>query len=564
MPARVLPRLVLPLLIPGVLAAQERAATRCNGIRITAIEIARSERPPIDRSVPAIARPPLQFAMQGRTTREDAVRPFLLLEEGQRCSERRMRETERVLRAQPFLSDAVLSTEPDGAGGVRLLVRTVDEIPLLLGGRIDGGQLSGLKYGSTNLGGSGTRAVAEWREGFAYEDAFRGELVLAHTMGRPHRFTAIGLRDPLDQRLRLAWERPFWSTLQRTGWYLGFDNVDGHARLLRQDTVPLALPYRSRRVDVGGVARLGGDRLGIFAGPFVSHERFEPLGAARGVAEGGFAADADSSLTAQYAEFESSRASAVVGGRWLSFERAEGLDALEGPQDIARGVQAAALTGMGLGGNAGSRYYGADVFLGAGTPMSYLALRGTWEERRSEDGTSDALLSARLRWYGRASARSLLMVSAEYARGRDQRRPVQLALGDRDVGVRGLPEDAAVGAMRAVARADYRVLLGGLGRHVALAGSAFTDAGVVRAGDAPYGVDSDPQFSVGAALLIAVPRQSRRLWRIEAALPLGNEAPNGWVWRIGTSSPWREFWRDPRDVAAMRALIPPASLFGFP
>lgn len=554
----------LPLLLPvAQAAAQPVRAMRCDGLRISAIEIEQSERPGLD-SVPAIVRPAFQFAMQGRTTREEAIRPFLLVEEGRRCTTRRMRETERVLRAQPYLADARVVAEPDGAGGVRLRVQTVDDIRLLVGGRFADGRVSGLRYGSTNLDGRGARAVAEWREGFAYRDGARLELMLAHTAGRPHRFTAAGERTILDERAQFAWERPFYSGLQRTGWYLGTDVVDGNARLLRAFDRPLALPYRARRIDLGGVVRLGGERLGIFAGPFLTTQRFETAGPARRVGVAGFEADADSAISSRYEDFEGARASVVVGGRWLSFVRAEGLDAREGPQDIGRGVQVAALNGVGLGADAGAAYYGGDLFLGAGGPDSYIALRGSWEERRVDGGRSDRLISGRLRWYARTSERGLWTLSAEFAGGWDQRRPFQFVLGDRDVGVRGLEESAAVGAQRAVARGEYRFRIGGISRHVSLATAAFGDVGLTTAGDVPFGVTTDPQASLGAALLVALPRQSRQIWRLEAARPFGAMSADRWVWRIGASSPWREFWRDPRDVAAMRALIPPATLFGFP
>lgn len=552
------------------LGAQERVATErprsihCDGLSVREVVVEPSTRPPIDGDVPSLARPALRFAMQGRTTRAEAVRPFLLFRVGDRCDLRRIRETERVLRAQPFLADAAVRVEADGAGGVRLVVTTVDEIPLLVGGSLAAGGVSGLRYGSTNLGGNGTRALGEWSQGFAYRDGLRTELVLAHTMGRPHRLTVIGERTQLDQHVRVAWERPFWTTFQRTGWFVGTDVVDGHVRLVREGDLPLALPYRARRVDVGGVARVGGERLGLFAGPFVTHERRETFGMPRRVGDAGFEDDPDPVVAGRYGDFESSRASAVIGGRWLSFARAEGLDALEGPQDIGRGAQLALLGGVGLGGNAGSRYLGADLFVGAGTPTSYIALRGSWEERHGSDRTTDGLVSARLRWFLRTSPRGLWVLGGELAGAWDERRPFQFLLGDRDVGVRGFLNAHAVGAQRAVVRAEYRRLVGGIGRHASFAWSGFGDVGGVRAGDAPFGVTTDPQASVGAALLVAVPRQSRQLWRVEAAAPLGAQAPGSLVWRVGMSSPWREFWRDPRDVAAMRAVIPPASLFGFP
>lgn len=97
-----------------------------------------------------------------------------------------------------------------------------------------------------------------------------------------------------------------------------------------------------------------------------------------------------------------------------------------------------------------------------------------------------------------------------------------------------------------------------------MAWSTFADIGVVDAGDVPYGRSSGPQASVGVALLGSVPRQSARVWRLEVAFPLGAQAPGTAELRLGVSSPWSDFWRDASDVRAMRAIIPPASLLGFP
>src|SRR4029078_9771625 len=70
------------------------------------------------------------------TTRPDVIRRFLLLREGERCNELRRAESERILRAPPFLADASVVAVPNADGSVDLVVRTADEIALVLGGSV--------------------------------------------------------------------------------------------------------------------------------------------------------------------------------------------------------------------------------------------------------------------------------------------------------------------------------------------------------------------------------------------------------------------------------------------
>ena len=72
-------------------------------------------------------------AKQHVTTRDAVIRRYLALQLGSQCTELRRAESERILRAQPFLADATVLAYADGAGGVILNVTTVDEISLILG-----------------------------------------------------------------------------------------------------------------------------------------------------------------------------------------------------------------------------------------------------------------------------------------------------------------------------------------------------------------------------------------------------------------------------------------------
>ena len=64
------------------------------------------------------------------TTKPELIRRFLLLDEGRPCSELRRAESERILRAQPFLADASVLAFPNDKGGVDLEVRTIDVLSI--------------------------------------------------------------------------------------------------------------------------------------------------------------------------------------------------------------------------------------------------------------------------------------------------------------------------------------------------------------------------------------------------------------------------------------------------
>jgi len=81
--------------------------------------------------VPALARAARAIH---RTTRPDVIRRFLLLDRGDGCSEIRRAESERILRAQPFIAEARVFVVANGEGGVDVEVQTSDETALVLGG----------------------------------------------------------------------------------------------------------------------------------------------------------------------------------------------------------------------------------------------------------------------------------------------------------------------------------------------------------------------------------------------------------------------------------------------
>ena len=98
-----------------------RTTASCDGKIVSAIAI--TPRDPSFISVPRRLRKLARgVGLLHTTTKAEVIDRFLLLDVGQRCTERRLAESERILRLQPFLADATVRAVPDSAGGVRIEV----------------------------------------------------------------------------------------------------------------------------------------------------------------------------------------------------------------------------------------------------------------------------------------------------------------------------------------------------------------------------------------------------------------------------------------------------------
>ena len=115
---------------PLPLAAQRltppRDDERCAGERIVGVTIAGLQRDITDR----LGKLGAFINTSARTlqpqTNPEVISRYLLLHVGDVCDEQRRSESERILRAQPVISDAVIRAERVADGEVRLRVETID------------------------------------------------------------------------------------------------------------------------------------------------------------------------------------------------------------------------------------------------------------------------------------------------------------------------------------------------------------------------------------------------------------------------------------------------------
>jgi hypothetical protein len=554
---------------PVAVAAAAQDTLVCNGQPINSITVNTLPPAAIARSSNAIRRAVLSVLFQASTTEEAVARSFLLVRQGERCSMRRIDEAMRVLRAQPFIGSATATVFPDTGGGVRVEVETLDEIPVVIGGSVSGG-ISAITLGNSNISGKGFHAVARWRDGGFYRDAFALQLRKHGLFGRPIVLTADAQMRTHGEHFGASLSRPFFSNMQRFGWHIGAQHTEGYETFVRAGGSPLSLETERTQWDVGAVGRIGGRRFGFFLGPVAMFERSRPASNAVMVTDSGiYAPDADD-LENRYGDVTTFRAGAAAGIRLLSYARVSGFDALAGEQDVARGLQLGVVAARGfeaLGAEDLDDFGAIDGYLGFGGGRTFIGIRGSVEGQRPQDADewTSVVASARAAAYFKWSEHRTWEISAEYSGGWRERLPLQLSLGQRYGGPRGFEGTALPGGRRAVARLERRQELGALGRYSHWGFALFADAARVWSGGVPFGNDDgDLHASAGISLLAAIPANSRRMLRVDVAVPITGGTEDSYRISFSARDLTRLFWREPRDVTRTRSVSLPAAMFGWP
>jgi hypothetical protein len=534
----------------------------CEGQPISQIEV-RTRAPFAPRDVPWYRAPLRVLEELHSTTDPSVVRRYLLLRAGQPCTERRLRETERLLRSYPFFASARASAYRDERGGIKVIVVTTDELTAVVDGTFRGSRPTSLTLGERNIGGTGTEVVGGWRDG-RHRDGFGLAMVDHQFLGLPYRLDLVAERGDIGERRWLAQvAKPFLIEEQRRAWRATATEIDKRFPFLRVESdAPVELAISRRFYDVGGVFRLGPPgRLSLFGISFSREEDaslLPPIPDTTGRAEG---------LLARYDERRNARINALWGFRSLSFRQMERVDALTATQDIARGVQLGLLFGRSLNVLATADddvFVASDLYIGAGNGRTFLRVDARGEGRQNYDVNAwDGILAAsELSLYQLLGPRHTLQFDAEWSGGWRQRSPFQLTFGERQAGVRGYRQAREAGARRLVFRLEDRWLIDTFRDDADVAGAIFVDAGRLWAGDVPYGIDTPFRVGAGIGILAAVPSGSRRTYRLELAIPFHHSTGAGWEVRVRTTSVGLPLgWREPDDVARSRERAVPRSVF---
>ncbi|HEU4630760.1 MAG TPA: hypothetical protein VFS08_13495 [Gemmatimonadaceae bacterium] len=552
-------------------AAAEAPPVRCQGDTVTQIVV--RPREPFVRGLldkwQVVSR---LVSATHVTTDPDVVRGFLVLREGEPCTELRRAESERILRAQPFLATAVVRPEPDGPGHVRIVVETVDEVTLVAGVRAtnESPQLRMLRVGDANLLGEGMYAAAEWRAGTFGRTGYTARFMDYQAFGEPYQFGLEARRNEVGGLWHASVAHPYFTDLQRVAWRVSGGEAHDFLALRQDGSDELALGSRRRYYDVGGLVRIGvPGRLSLFGVSFTGDRVQMDPAPLRFTPDGPVEVPGAAPVLDRYRQTRSARVNALWGVRNISFLPVQSFDALNAVQDARVGFQAGAMLGRSLA-VLGSRdddiFVAADLYAGAGSPNSFLMLSAKGEGRQDYDTNRwDGVLgSARLAWYLRLAPTQTTVSSVEWSGGWRTRVPFQLLLGQPDGGVRGYAHSASSGARRLVARAEHRWFLGHYRESAEYGLAAFVDAGRLWAGDVPFAENTPTMVGAGIGLLAAVPPGSQRLWRLDLAYPLSHDPRGRLEIRISSSNLSRNGWREPVDVRRSREQSMPEGLFSWP
>ncbi|MEO8576561.1 MAG: hypothetical protein ABI556_07675 [Gemmatimonadales bacterium] len=566
--------LLLPaaLATPSALPAQSLGASSvpCKGQIISRIDI--SARPPFEVKGTGLQQ---RFARQlgdlHATTNPEVISRFLALKPGMACGEMRRLESERILRAQPFLSDASVTAFPDDAGGVYLSVVTVDEISIVLGGGGSGAipYLRRFRVGEENFMGEATSIVASWSYSEHFRDNYSAQIIDYQFLGRPYQLRMEGSRNELGGNWGFELNHPFLTDLQRVSWRTTLGSREDYRYFRRDGNVKPAVMLQRSYADMGGVVRVGPPGKLALLGASLSYEDEMPEQTPTFVFRGETRPDTIGALTNRYERHRASRINALAGFRDVKYLRVNGFESLDGNQDMRQGFEAAGVLGRGM------RVFGAldqdffasgNIYAGAGNPSAFAAVEATIEGRRDQDTKKwDGILgSGRLATYFKPATRNTFLTSLEWSGGWRQRIPFQVTLSDKDGGPRGYRDSWLGGGHRLVLRLEDRVFMGHFKQFASVGLAPFMDFAKLWEGDVPFGVTSGINATAGFSLLASVPARSQRMWRVDVAFPLERSSGARLRFRILNRDFTSVFWREPRDIQRNRERSIPTSVFNWP
>lgn len=544
------------------------ALAGCEGLNVSRIDV-RTYRPSArtagDRAAAATTE---AVGLEYRRTRAFVIRAYLRLREGDLCTEQHLRESAQLLRAQRFVASAAVTAAPDGAGGVRIFVDVVDEVPIVGSVQFRGLSPSAASIGTQNLGGRGVTAIV----GANYEPGYRlgTRVVLGQSgaLGRPALADVEWQRRPLGSLWRVQYAEPFLTDGQVGAVQLGASQEAGFPTLVRpgdEDVVVRTsrMSYHAgwvRRIEGGSVGRLVG-----LAGVMLMGTEILPGSLLSLRTDSGLVSTDDSSLVGRYRPHANGRVGLVSGLRFLTFKTVRRFETLRAEQDIASGFEVDGLLGPSMNRSAGARdmLVGGDLYLARGGASSFVAFKARAEGRVTgrDEQWEDVVGSARLSWLRLPSSTRTRIVTLSASTIQNLSFPAQLTFRDHEGGLLAYPEGGDAGATRAVLRVEERRLLPWLSRRAGLATAWVADVGHIWAGDAPFGATSPLRGSLGVSLLGAYPVTSKRTIRLDLAIPI-NPGPGDarFVVRMTSGDRTGVFWSEPHDVSRARAAAGPVSL----
>ena len=501
-------------------------------------------------------------------THEEIVRHQLLFREGDACDPARLAETARLLRAQTYLREAEVVAVASKDGGVDVVVTTRDEWSLRVSGRLHGGggfPVRQARLAEENVFGRAIRAQLRY-DGLHRRPAYDADVTAHQFLGRYEAQAVVGRSSVgLIGEERLL--RPFSSEYDRAAWRESARYRKEPFSLVAPGLDRVDQPLLTVSGDVGAAVRLGSPGRLFVGGAALAAGRL----VAQGAPMAAVAADDSAAATAlqgRFAERRRVRVHLFAGARVLRFHPHVGLDAVHAYEDAREGIEAGVVVGKSLFGGAGLQrdWFGAaELFAGGEAGAMVVFARGKLEGRylipsRQWDGV---LADGRFFVYSEQGPRASIAFSAGLAGGWNVRTPFQLTLAGPD-GIRGYGlADLPVGR-RVVVQAEQRRFLGTVLGVADVGTAAFVDVGRGWAGGAPFGIETGVRIAVGGGLRVAVPRGSRRTYRLDLALPVTHVRGRGLELTVALNQQFGVFRGEPQDVARSREPLSSSSVFDYP
>lgn len=553
---------------PAVIApALPRAA--CAGETISRIDYYRYAPSPRSAAERAIAATTEAVGLESGGTRSSVIRSYMLLEVGGPCVERDRRDSERMLRQQPFISSVAVTALPDGDGRVRIRVDVVHELPWVVGARLGGGGVRGVSLGTLDFADRGLTVIASGERGGAYRSGVGLSMAQYGVFGRPAVASLELQHRPLGGLVLVGVSQPFLSDGQRYSLHAILTQETSFTPLLRPVGDAGAVRTQRSAFHVGWVKRVGlyrRDRVVGLAGVMFLGSDVRSSETVQIVSDSGLVETGDSVLTGRFPDYGASRVAVLGGLRALRFQTVERYDALRAAQDVASGVQLNVLVAPSMFRSSESRdmLLAGDLYAGFGSATSFasVSLRGEARPALRGGGPWEGVVaSSRLSWHMITSARRTRVLSLSAASMHNLVFPAQLTLRDPDGGLIGHPGSRGAGGQRVVVRLEERMLTNWFPRRADVALALFADAGRLWAGDAPYGADSPVRSSVGVSVLGAFPSGGKRIYRMDVGVPVNPEAgASGVALRFSVADRTALSWAEPRDVSRARSGTGRASL----
>jgi hypothetical protein len=563
-----LPRAALAaaLVALGAPAVQLRAQGVCDGrpiraIRIEATDIFSSD----DSLIPGFVRS-AGNAIHWQT-RQDVVRLDLLFAVGDRCDPRRLRETERLLRARAYIRSADVVPIATADGGVAVLVITRDEFSL--SGRLRIGRggdfpVKHVGFGEENVLGRGIRVQTDYSD-LGRRATFRAELLDRHFLGRRVEAELEGGKSQAGPVVAETVRRAFESDFDRVAWRESVQYRKEPFSLVSTALGGVLQPLVATEEEVGVATRIGEPGQLRIVGFALSNDRLHVEGAPLAQTP-----DLDSTAAAQLAgRFEERRlvrAHLLLGARNITFYPHRGLDAIHAIEDAPEGLQAGLVLGKSLFGGGGlQRDWFAAMELTTGTEVNHRLLLFTHSKLEGRyvqsAGKWDGVLADGEVLVYDIGPRITTVVAADAAGGWETRTPFQLLLAGPE-GLRGYGSAAVPVGRRIVLRGEQRYFLGSAFGFADVGGAVFAEAGCGWAGDAVFGENTGMLATVGVGLRLATPRGSRRTYRLDLAVPLSRGL--GPELRLAMGQQFGIFHGEPQDVVRSRERISSVTVFDFP